>query len=119
MLDDAVAVGGVGELESQDLRVSLGLLKTVARGPIHRFRFNDRDGKIAAIAQKVIGALLRTPESAVARKYDAAVREPLLLADLRVLPARVVQLREDRSGMCRLRLRAWWRRRLVIANKGR
>jgi hypothetical protein len=31
-LDDALTVGGVGELEAQDLGVVLGLLKALARG---------------------------------------------------------------------------------------
>ena len=30
MLDDAVAVGGVGELEAEDLGILLGLLQTVS-----------------------------------------------------------------------------------------
>jgi hypothetical protein len=34
VLDDAVAVRRIGEFEAQDLRVFLGLLKAVARGPV-------------------------------------------------------------------------------------
>ena len=51
MLDDAVAIGCVCEFEPQNLRVFLGLLKSVACGPIGCLRLHDGNRKIAAIAK--------------------------------------------------------------------
>jgi hypothetical protein len=92
VLDDPVAVGGVSELESEDLGVFLGLLEAVAGLLIDRLCFHDRQGKVAAILQKVVGPFLRTACRFFSGDHDAAVGEAFLLADPLVGPAGSVEL---------------------------
>ncbi len=94
VLDDPVAVGGVGEFESEDLGVLLGLLEAVAGFLIDGLCLHDRQGKVAAILQEVVGPLLRAAGRFFSGDHDAAVGEALLLADLLVGPAGGVELGE-------------------------
>jgi len=45
-----VAVGGVGELEAQDLGVVFGLLETVARQPVRGLGLDHGDHRVAGVA---------------------------------------------------------------------
>ena len=92
MFDDAVAVRCIRKLETQNLRVFLGLLQTVTCGPISCLRLNDGDGEIAAIAKQIIGTLLRAADRSIADEHNPAIGEALLFTDLRVFPARTVEL---------------------------
>jgi hypothetical protein len=59
VFDDAVTIGGVSELETQDFGVVLGLLDAVTGALVGGFGFDDGDGEAGAIAEEVVGALLR------------------------------------------------------------
>ena len=95
MLDDAVPVRRIGELEAEDLRVLLGLLQPVAGLCIDGFCLNHRNRKIAPVPQEVVETLLWPPFHLAAGDHDAAVGETLLFADLLVCPSRRVELRQD------------------------
>ena len=97
MLDDAVAVRRVGELQPQNLSIFLGLLQTVARGLIGRFRFENCNGEVSAISLQVIRPLLRATNCSVTNEYNPAVGKALLLADLVVFPSGAVELWQDVS----------------------
>jgi len=100
VLDDAVAVCRVCKFQPQNLRVFLGLLKTIAGGSVDCLRLNNSDGKVPAVPEQVVRTLLRAANSAIPDEHDAAVGEALLLADLRAFPARAVQLREKIRAAC-------------------
>ena len=78
-LDDLGAVGGVGELEAEDLGVVLGLLQAIAGRPEAGLRFHHRDGKIWPIAQQVVRPLLPAAPSLATGKDNPTVRERALL----------------------------------------
>jgi hypothetical protein len=78
VLNYAVPVRCIGELEAQNLRVFLGLLKPVACGPIGCFCLDDRDGKIPPITQQVVRAFLRPAYGSIAHEHDPAVSEAFL-----------------------------------------
>ena len=74
-LDNAVAVGRVGEFEPEDFGVRLGLLQPLARGGVGRLGFDDRDSHVGAIAQDIVGALAGPAMTAATSHEDAAVGE--------------------------------------------
>jgi hypothetical protein len=47
VLDDPHAVGGIGELQTQDFRVVLRLLQAVPGGSLVGFRFDDSESDVA------------------------------------------------------------------------
>ena len=100
VLDDPVAVGGVGEFEPQDLGVVLGLLEAVAGFLVDGLCFDDRKREVAAVLQEVVGTLLRTAGRFCSGDHDAAVGEALLLADLVVGPVGGVELGEHVFATC-------------------
>lgn len=85
-LNDAFAVGGVGELEAENLGVLFGLLQSVAGRFVCRFSFDHSDQKVAGEAPQVIGALLWTAIHSIARDHNAAIGEGLLLVERMRLP---------------------------------
>ena len=100
MLDDAVAVRRVGELQPENLGIFLGLLEAIAGGSVRCLRLDHSDGKIPAVAEQIIRAFLRAADRPISDEHDAAIGEALLLADLRVFPTRAVQLRENIRPAC-------------------
>ena len=96
-LDDAVAVGGIGELEAQDLGVVLGLLQPLARRLVLGLGLDHGDGEVAGVAQEVVGPLLRAAADLLADDDDAAVGEGLLLGEgvRLVVPAGFDELGQD------------------------
>src|SRR6266498_3590591 len=54
--DDGRAVGSVGKFEIKDFGVVLGLLQTGGGRFVFGLRLDDRDGKVARVAEDVIGA---------------------------------------------------------------
>src|SRR5262249_23890696 len=94
MLDDGMTVGRIGEFQTEDLGVLFRLLQSVACGTVGRFRLDDGDGIIPAVAKQVIGALLFLANGPVCHDHDSTVSEALLLTDLAVFPAGAVQFRQ-------------------------
>lgn len=94
-LGDAVTIGRIGKFHSQKFSVVLRLLESIARKFVRRFGFNDREHEIPRIAQQVVGALRRPATRPISHHHDAAVGEALLLADLIIVPARVIEFRQD------------------------
>ena len=54
--DDFLAVGGVGEFQAEDFGVFFGLLEAIGGLFVFRLGLDDGDGKIAGVAEQVIGA---------------------------------------------------------------
>ncbi len=94
VLDNAVAVRRVRELEPQNLSVVLGLLKAVAGFLVRSFGFYDGDWEITAVAEQVVRALLGATALLAACNNDPPVGKRLLLADLFVVPPCGVKLRQ-------------------------
>ena len=77
-----VAVGGVGELQAQDLGVVLGLLQALAGRLVAGLGLDDGDGEITGVAQQIVGPLLRAAANPLARRNDdPAIGERVLLGD--------------------------------------
>ena len=96
-LNDAVAVGGVGELETEDFGVLACLLNTGFSGQTNLLGFNHGQRVVAAVVQQVVGTFLLTAPHLAARDDDATVGEAALLADGtgRIAPARLDQSWRD------------------------
>ena len=96
-LDDAVAVGGVGELEAKDFSVLAGLLHAGFSGQSDLFGFHHGQRIVATVVQQVVGPLLLAAPHLAARDDDAAVGEAALLADGAggIGPTRLNQLGRD------------------------
>src|SRR5882724_4423801 len=90
-----MAVGGIGELESEDLGVLFGLLQTVARILVDGLCLYNREREVAPVFEEIVGSFLGASGWFVARNNDTAIRKAPLFADLVVVPARSVELRED------------------------
>jgi hypothetical protein len=102
VLDDPASIGGVGELETEDLGVLLGLLQPIARRAVDGLRLHHGDRKIAPVPEQVICTLLRPALHFGARDYDAAISETLLFAYLVVRPVSRVKLRGRTDDKCQL-----------------
>ncbi len=87
MLDDAVAVGGVGKLQTKDLCVLHRLAETIGGFLVVGLGFNDGDCKVRAVAEEIVGALLFAADRAVASDDDPAIGESPLLVDVVVRPS--------------------------------
>ena len=94
MLDDAVALCGIRELEAQNLGIVFGLLEAVARALVYGLCLDNRNGEIAAIAEEVVRPLLRSPMHFIACNDNPAIGEGFLFTDLLVSPPSSVKLRE-------------------------
>jgi len=94
-IDDPLAVRGVRELQAEDLRVLLRLLKSVTRMRIDRLGLDYCNRKIAPIPEEVIRALLWSSLHLRSRNDDATIGETLLFAYLLVGPPRSVEFRQD------------------------
>ncbi len=103
-LDDALAVGGVGELQVEDFGVFLGLLQALAGLGVVRLGLDDGDGKVNAIAKNVVGAFAGSAAAVPSGRNDSAVGERDLFVDPKrlVVPARRLQLGHDvaAAGIC-------------------
>ena len=82
-------------LRPRILCVFLSLLKAIARILVICLCLNDGNGKVRAIAKKIIGSFLFAADRAVARDNDAAIGESPLFIDEVISPASSVELRED------------------------
>ena len=96
-LNDPVAVGGIGELEAEDLGVLFGLLHARFCRQPQLLRFHDGQWIVAPVVQKVIGTFLLATAHAAAGDDDAAIGEGALLADhvRRAAPSGINQLGGD------------------------
>src|ERR1700730_3875830 len=94
MFNDALPVCGVRKLEPENLGVLFSLLETVSRRSVDRLGLDYRDRKIPTVPQEIVGALLRASRRPLAGDDDPAIREALLLTDLRVFPAGAIELRQ-------------------------
>ncbi len=94
-LDDAFAVGGVGKLEVEHLRVFLGLLQAGGGRFVQRLGFDHGQHGAGWMAQKVIRALGSFAPNFVAGDHDAAIGEGALFENLLVGPAGGVELGQD------------------------
>src|ERR1039457_5855680 len=70
VLDDAVAVRGIGELEPENLRVFFCLLQPVAWRPVRGLRLHDSQREIPAVSQKIVRAFLRPSDRTRSRDND-------------------------------------------------
>ena len=95
MFDDAMAVGGVGELQAQNLGILLGLLEAGTGLLVFRLGFNNSNRKITPVPQQIVSTLLLLPGGSITRNDNTAVGEALLFADLIVVPSRSIELREN------------------------
>ncbi len=78
-LDDALSIGRVGELETQDLRVVLCLLKPGTRRLVRGLRLYHRDREVSRVLQEKVRPLLWSPSSLRASNHDPAVGKRSLL----------------------------------------
>ena len=90
-----MTIGRIGEFHTENCRVILRLLKTVAGKFVGRLCFDHCQHEISGVAQKIISPFARTSASLDAHGNNAAVGETFLLADLIVAPAGAVQFRQD------------------------
>ena len=95
VFDDAMAVGGIGELESKDLGILFGLLESVPRMVVDGLCLYNREREVAPVFEEVVGSFLGASCWFVARNHDTAICEAPLFTDLVVVPARSVELRDD------------------------
>ena len=94
VLDDVGAVGGVGELQPENLGVILGLLKSVPGWTLVGLRLDDAQGDVPSVAKEEVRILLLQTARLAARDDDPAVGERGLFAVevLAAVPARGFQL---------------------------
>ncbi|HET9410047.1 MAG TPA: hypothetical protein VFO39_22615 [Candidatus Sulfotelmatobacter sp.] len=102
MFHDPFAIGGIGELQAEDLRIFFRLLKPIPWMLINAFCFHDRNCKILPVAKEVVCSLLWASPDFVSRKDNAAICKRFLLTDLFVRPAGSVKLRQYvlATGVC-------------------
>jgi hypothetical protein len=94
-LDDALAVGGIGELEVEHPGVFLGLLQAGGGGFVQGLGLDDGQHGAGLVAEEIVRAFGGFPPDLGARDHDAAIGEGTLLENLLVGPAGVVQLGHD------------------------
>src|ERR1035438_8657375 len=101
-LNDAGAVGGVGEGEAQDGSVLLGLLEAIGRVFVISFGLDHREREIPGVAEQIIGAFPWATAGGLAMGDNAAVREVTLLGDgvWIVIPAGLLEERHDELAAC-------------------
>jgi hypothetical protein len=92
-----VAVGGVGELETEHLGVRLCLLHAVRGRLVGCLGFDHGERKIASVAQQVVDAPWRLANEACASRDDPAIGDGSLLGNgVRiVVPARLLEQGND------------------------
>ena len=94
-LDDAMAVGRIGEFETENCRVIFGLLQTVAWKLVGCLGFDHRQHEVSGIAQQIVGTFGRSTAGLGSNRDNASICKTFLLADLIVVPARGVELWQD------------------------
>ena len=96
-LDDTVAVGGIGELEAENLGVLSGLLHPGFRRQPQFLGLHDGQWIVAPVVQQVVRTFLPATAHATAGDDDAAIGEGALLADhvRRAAPSGLHQLWRD------------------------
>jgi hypothetical protein len=94
-LDNPVPVGRISELEAEYRGVIFGLLQSIASQSVCRLRFHHREHEVPCIAQEIISAFTGPAASPRTHGNYAAVSEAFLLADLIVVPAGGVKLRQN------------------------
>src|SRR3990172_4300950 len=95
MLDDSIAVSGIGKLQVEELSIFFGLLESVPRVLVGCLCLDDRHHYIGSIAKQIIGTLLRLAPHLRPRDHDSAIGERTLLVYLVVIPTRGVKLGEN------------------------
>jgi hypothetical protein len=95
VLNNSVAVGGISELQPEDLCVLHRLTEAVGGLFVIGLRFDDGDSKIGPIPEEIVGPFLLTADRAAADHNDAAIGEGSLFVNVVIRPARRVELRED------------------------
>ena len=95
--DNAVAVGCIRERKAEDLRVVLGLLKSIARGQVAGLGLDDAERHVGPVAEQVVGSLARPATRTGPGDDDATVGEGHLLAQAMrlVVPTSLLQLWDD------------------------
>src|SRR2546428_11054344 len=88
MLDDRGAIGGVCDLQPEDLGLFFGLLKAVAGFLVRGLSFYNGDWEVTAVAKQGVGTLLRATTVLTARHHNAPRGGSLLFADFFLLPTR-------------------------------
>ena len=78
---DAVAIAGVGEIETEHWGVAFGLLETGGGIKVLGFGFNNGNGEGFLVAEKVVRFLAALAAVAVADKDDLAVGKVVLFLD--------------------------------------
>src|SRR6266566_1782641 len=71
-LDDSLSVSGVGEFELEDFSVVFGLLQPCGGRFVFGLCLDDRDRKVARVAEDVIGAFAWTPPRRAAVNDNAS-----------------------------------------------
>src|SRR6267143_1366534 len=95
MLDDAVSIRRIGELQAKNLSVFLGLLEPVALIRVNRLCLYNCNWKVAPVAEKVVQTFLWMPFHFAARDDDAAICKTFLFAYLIVGPSGGIELWQD------------------------
>jgi hypothetical protein len=101
-----VTVGGVGELQPENLSVVLGLLQAIGGGTVRSFRLHHGDAQIRTVPQQTVCAFAGAPMPLASGGDDAPVSECYLLIEtVRIgVPTSGLELRNDElPAMCRLR----------------
>ncbi len=90
-------IGGVGEFQTKDLGVFLGLLQTRPGSFVFGLGFDHGDGEIAGMTKKIISPLLGAAVNFRSGNHYPPVSEsPLLREGMRlVIPSRLDQLGKD------------------------
>ena len=92
-----MTVGAVGELEAEHLGIVLRLLHCICRRLVGDLRLDDRERKVARVAEQIVHALRRLADEPFAHRHDAAIGDRALLSDgvRLVVPAGRCELGDD------------------------
>jgi hypothetical protein len=94
VLDDALAVGRIGEGEVEQLGIVLRLLESLAGNRVLALRLDHRNRHTRSVLQDVVGTKRVASPVLLADRDDAAVGDRKLLLNLIVAPARCLQTRQ-------------------------
>jgi hypothetical protein len=95
VLDDSVAVAGIGKAQPERFGVIHRLLQTIIGFLVLGFRLDDGDGVVRLVAEEVIDLFPGLAIVATTKRYDATVGEIPLFIDLVIRPAGVIELGQD------------------------
>jgi hypothetical protein len=97
-----VTVGGVCELQPENLRVVLGLLESVGGGPVGGLGLHDGDAQVRTVPQQIVRAFAGAPSPLASSGDDPPVSECYLLIEtMRIgIPPSGLELRNDELPAC-------------------